>query len=766
MERQLAELQRKLAEAEERAAEEQRKSEHAEARAAEEQRRREAAEADAEQSQPKNLIEYLEACHSFSVALEVITDATLTTQGDTTRPSGRPFPQRIVPWDDFPTQQEEVWQKISINPDFHSQRVYPSAHQLDYVQKYLDPITSELGLRHFARETVENPVRTLIEEIHGNEQLREQLQLRGTMMFESHTNLGQQSETSIEEEIEHLSITEPNTSKAGGRRAKSKGKQADKKGKKNAGGAGRRRAGAADQFCIYELSDGQRAPVVLIEYKAPHKFPLAEIIAGFKGEIRPAEEIINKEGDDVEFLSKSLVAAVVTQLFSSMVGKGVQRGYVFTGEAIIFLFIPDDPTAVFYHLSIPHLDFQEYDENRLHRTSVAQISAFVLTALATEAPGQSWHDAAAGLDTWAVEYIDILKKIPETIRKAPPQSSYKPSRWKGFSRSPIRTRSRRLALTCNSPADIQVHDGSDEDDDNDIPSPTPDRNARRHVSQGKSASAQHRGARTGPNESNPSGQDEMEPTWTPRVGDRPYCSQKCLLGLAFGGTVDDQCPNLEYHQGKHLRLSTFLHLVRIQLAKDRGRDADCKPFYVKGSRGALFKVRLSSHGYTLVAKAMKQADRKHLLQEAKVYGHLRPIQGSCIPVCLGTVDLELPYYYDHGVYDSMLFLSWAGRSLYQCLNRENEARILDKATRTLQAVHALQVLHTDAEPRNMLWDEQCERLMLVDFERAEILARSPLSSITPNRKRNRQGEIKRTVKGDDFEREIRSARGCISRCIR
>ncbi|KAH7418838.1 hypothetical protein BKA64DRAFT_565249 [Cadophora sp. MPI-SDFR-AT-0126] len=689
MEKQLVELQRKLAEAEERAAEEQRRP-----------------------------------CHGFSVALEVITDATLTTQGDTTRPSGRLFPQRIVPWDDFPTQQEGVWQKLSTNTDFHSQRVYPSAHQLDYVQKYLDPITSELGLRHYARETVENPVRTLIEEIHGNGQLREQLQLRGTMMFESHTNLGQQSQPSIEEEIEHMSVTEPNTSQVGGRRAKSKGKQAEKKGKQNTEGACRRRAGAADQFCIYELSDGQRAPVVLIEYKAPHKFPLAEIIAGFKGEIQPAEEIINKEGDDFEFLSKSLFAAVVTQLFSSMVGKGVQRGYVFTGEAIIFLFIPDDPTTVRCHLSIPHLDFQEDDENRFHRTSVAQISAFVLTALAAEAPGQSWHDVAAGLDTWAVEYIDILKKIPETIRKAPPQSSYKPGRWKGFSRSPIRTRSRRLAITCNSPT------------------------------------------RTGPNKSNSSGQDEMEPTCTLRVEDRPYCSQKCLLGLAFGSTIDDQCPNLEYHQGKHLRLSTFLRLVRIQLAKDRGRDADCKPFYVKGSRGALFKIRLSSHGYTLVAKAMKQADRKHLLQEAKVYGQLRPLQGRCIPVCLGTVDLDLPYYYDYGVYDSMLFLSWAGRSLYQCLNRENQARILEKATVTLQAVHALQVLHTDAEPRNMLWDERCERLMLVDFERAEILARVPLSSITPNRKRNRQGEKKRAVKSDDFEREIRSARGYISRCIR
>jgi uncharacterized protein Usg len=71
-----------------------------------------------------------------------------------------------VPWRDFPALQEKIWQKLSISPDFSSQRVFPSAHQLDYVRKYLDPIASEVALRHFARDTVENPVRTLIEEIH------------------------------------------------------------------------------------------------------------------------------------------------------------------------------------------------------------------------------------------------------------------------------------------------------------------------------------------------------------------------------------------------------------------------------------------------------------------------------------------------------------------------------------------------------------------------------------------------------------------------
>lgn len=209
----------------------------------------------------------------------------------------------------------------------------------------------------------------------------------------------------------------------------------------------------------------------------------------------------------------------------------------------------------------------------------------------------------------------------------------------------------------------------------------------------------------------------------------------------------------------------FLRLVRLQLATDRGRDADCTPLYIKGSRGALFKVRLSSHGYTLLAKGMEEDDRDHLVQECRVYQHVRSIQGIHVPVCMGMVDLKLPYYYDSGIYVTILLLSWGGRSIYEYLNRATADAISDKAGAALQALHKLKVLHKDAEPRNMLWDERHDRLMLVDFERAEIWDRQPLSTITANRKRKRQVKSGAAVRDVDFEGEIRSARREISRCI-
>ena len=68
----------------------------------------------------------------------------------------------------------------------------------------------------------------------------------------------------------------------------------------------------------------------------------------------------------------------------------------------MFLYIPDDPTIVYYYVSVPNLDVLDDDKTRLHRTAFAQVFTFVLQSLRAEPTPQSWHDVASGLDTWAV----------------------------------------------------------------------------------------------------------------------------------------------------------------------------------------------------------------------------------------------------------------------------------------------------------------------------------------------------------------------------
>ncbi|KAJ8122376.1 hypothetical protein ONZ43_g1411 [Nemania bipapillata] len=170
-EKRSAEEQHRREDAEKRSAEEQRRREDAEKRSAEEQRRRREEEERIEKSRPQALPQYLEACHSLSLAIQAVTEKSLTTQGDTTNPTGRIYPRRIVPWDDYPTRQENIWDRLSAYQSFCSDPAFPSSHQLDYVASLICPIASEMGLRYFERDTVENAVQKLVDEAYNDEQL-------------------------------------------------------------------------------------------------------------------------------------------------------------------------------------------------------------------------------------------------------------------------------------------------------------------------------------------------------------------------------------------------------------------------------------------------------------------------------------------------------------------------------------------------------------------------------------------------------------------
>ncbi|KAE9565880.1 hypothetical protein CGMCC3_g17941 [Colletotrichum fructicola] len=731
MEAELAKLRRQLREADR--------------RLGEEQRRREEAEELAKASQPQTIQAYLAACHSLSLAIQAVTDRSLTTQGDTTNPTGRIFPQRIIPWDDFATAQEGIWAQLSPGGSFSSQPLFPSQHQLDYVMSLVSPISSEIGLRNFERDTVENAVQKLIDEAYKDPRLRNDLGLRGTVTFESHTNLGE-TECTLSEHMDRMSIERDDT----GQQA-SASHPPSRKPRRRARGKGNR----ADQFCIYRTSDGRNIPALAIEYKAPHKLGRNEVVTGLASEIQPERDVINQNGEGFAFASKVLTAAVVTQLYSYMIGKGIQYGYVCTGEAFVFLHIPDDPATVYYHVCIPNLDVLDDDENRLHRTAVAQVFAFIIQALRAEPPPMSWHDAAATLDTWAVEYDDVLRNIPESVRKGKEAraSPYKPQRWRGFKRSPIQTRSR-----CKQPdTNASRRDDSDNDEEQHPPSPTPNRS-------NKTTATPSTGAGSAREHGHGRGRQECQGKQR-SIQDRPFCTSDCLRGLAYGGPVDKTCPNFEDHGYQHIDREEFLQLIRTQLAEDRGCDADATPLYLAGRIGALFKVRLSSCGYTLVAKGVERVDLVRLQRENDLYYRLKPVQGTCVPVCLGRVDLVLPYYYDSGVFEHFLFLSWAGRPLFDTVHQITNANIINKVSAAYKEIHKLHVLHKDAKPRNIVYEEGTGKVMIVDFERAEFCGRQPLGSLSPNAQNQRkQRRIQKQGK-DDFVTERESVIQSVARLV-
>ena len=55
-------------------------------------------------------------------------------------------------------------------------------------------------------------------------------------------------------------------------------------------------------------------------------------------------------------------------------------------------------------------------------------------------------------------------------------------------------------------------------------------------------------------------------------------------------------------------------------------------------------------------------------------------------------------------------------------------------------LHKLYVLYCDVEPRNVLYDANYQKVMIVDFKQAEFYSRQPLGSISTNsRKRKCEG---------------------------
>jgi len=680
-------------------------------------------------AQNQALRPYLESCHLL-LQPQIVTNKRFTTAGDLTKPEGRSYLKHIVPWVEFEEQQQAIWRELD-HERFGEREVFSSHQVLQEIQRDLPQISAEMELRHYAKIAVETPVdNRLMRELLELGNLCQRFRVQKGVRFQSHTNLGPQSTTRSSTSI---STSMPAAStRAGGKRA---------------------RGGEADQFCIHLRANGQQVPIIAIEYKAPHKFPKKDIHAGLQGNTIHVDEYLKANDNDhrIDFTSPGLVAAVITQLFDAMIRKPVQMGWVFTGEVIIFLRIfPSDLKTVHYFC---HNVGDEQADYR--KTTIARSFAFVLQALDLEELPQAWHDMAQRLSPWPNQTINPLRDIPSTDSpSADPSSEYEPG---------PRSRANKRRNRCADPSLEQAdsNEGDDDDSSTDFPTPYP---SQRSPTASRPRKQHRRGNQDQGNSSGAS--SEVKAFSMPKITieDRPYCTHQCLNGLASGGALDNNCPNIGDHQANHPPLRDFLDLVVRQLTTDRGVNADWKPLFIKGSRGALAKIRLSSHGYTLVGKAMRKVDHRYLTHEAAVYDQLHDVQGSIVPVCVGMIELQLPFYYDSNVYSHMILISWAGHPLSRYLTPSNEGAFISEVVKILQVLHRCQILHRDVELRNWVWDEAITKLMLVDFERAEIIKPRPsLGNIILNRKK--RVNHKEVMKNTAFATEIQLAQSAVSRYV-
>ena len=318
--------------------------------------------------------------------------------------------------------------------------------------------------------------------------------------------------------------------------------------------------------------------------------------------------------------------------------------------------------------------------------------------------------------------------IPLEDRKLdPPHSAFKARTYPNTTRSPYYLRKKKSPSyrSCCSLADEPTRDGRDNPADGSGDGPESINTPRKRGSINRSR-GEHQGRCT----------QDASSTGNQR---RQYCTQGCLLGLVWGSTLDQKCPNVKLHrQGEtgtlHLLSNQkFCAMVKRQLAADL--DRNCTDLKLQGSRGRLFQITLASHGYTFVGKGTRDVFVSDLRHEGRMYDRLRSFQGKKVPVYLGNIDLEQPWL-DLGVrIIHMLLLSWGGERVDKFKGVKN----LEMEVKRFESeVARLGVQHGDLRRPNMLWNEEVDGVMFIDLERATEIPTRTLQEFSVNQKRKRR----------------------------
>ena len=722
--------------------------------------------------QPTTLPQFLDACHVHLQAGLAVQSADLSTKGDPSNARQKKRPTYMREWSDFPSRQIAIWNEL-VCSSFMTVGHFTSPHtMLEYGENIRRRMMgSELDIHHFQRSTVEENVSMIVERIYKDEHLRRKFGLKGSVQFENHANT-LSPDDALSGRMQSVNISDRGRRRSPRLLEMERRDRADSRPKSPGSKSLLTSRPRADQFCVYNISTDpereERVPAFIVEYKAPHKFTLKAIQEGLRD--MTLQDVLDcEESDTPSTKYQRLVAAVVTQAFSYMVTAGLEFGYVCTGQAFIFLQVPEDPTTVRYFLSAPQADVGDSTgwsddatssmNNRLHLTAVAQVLAFTLQALQSPPRSHEWRaNAENKLMTWEYVYSEILDAAP-SLEATP--SEYCPSPGNELKRvSPIVLRQGpvpRPRTVCRPTSDtVPAEDDRDADQGNpDTPSqPSRRRAARAAESQNDSGQA----SKGKQSSRNTRGNQQA----------RPFCTRRCLLGLVRGGDLDRGCPNVNEHGTTVHRIdkAKFLAMMYDQLS--RTLDSNFEPCGRPGSRGVPFRATLASHGYTVIAKCTPADFVDCLQHEAAVYQRLQPIQGHYVPFHLGNLDLQRPYYYE-GIAKlvHVMFLEYGGVPISRQRKIIDQSSALRQVESCMKAVHGLGVLHRDVMPRNILRNCESGEVMVIDFERARMgPARPVLGMLSSNRKRKARidydGQKLTGLAERLFEQEMAEARAEIS----
>lgn len=698
--------ERRKQEAEGRRQEAEGRRQETERRRQETERRRQAEE----RNQQTSFTELLQHCHDLlSRQLRVETPSRSTT-GQIPLPTGKNCPTRLEHWADCPEQllrvYRSVYQYLQSEPG-RAPRLFSSLPELEGLGRRFarKPLSSEQDLEAYERFGVEEHVHDIIAELCKLPAACDEFSLGDGIQFSNHTNSLSRNETFEADTTQPSSTPNPRP----------------------------------DQFCIHRVDGNTNTLLTTVEYKPPHKLPVATLRMGlrpmdlWKKMVR-SNKIPTDQDAKLRYNAERLVCSAIVQEYHVMIQEGLEYSYLTNGIARVLLRVPqDEPTTLYYFFCDPHSEVNIAADtfSQLSRTSVARVLCLCLMAFRSPARGQEWRNRLRpDLHTWETNFEHTRSQIPRELQQIPHSDSTNPefpspesgSPYELPSSSPLQSPSegRRVptrSQTSCAPSEIRPRSRSPNSSGSDtnqtaghkrrISQVTPSPSARRS---GRQQEARH---------------DQEDHS---RRRTAQFCTQRCLLGLQTGKFLDELCPNVDHHRRgqddptQHpISAEDLMLSLKGQLDENIDR---CIPLGGCGSYGAPFKLTCTKYGYTVIGKGTTSGLWKEVSREAQVYRLLRRAQGSAVPVFLGTIDLAKIYYlHGAGQIRHMLIMGWGGECTAMM---ELTPHLRREIHRSNKEIKALGIIHEDLRCDNVLWNEELGRALIIDFHRSTLKCRPSL----------------------------------------
>ncbi|OQD78749.1 hypothetical protein PENANT_c084G07588 [Penicillium antarcticum] len=716
-----AEEQQRQAEEQQRQAEEQQRQAEDRQRQAEDERRqeKEKREEGEQRSRTTTFEEYLQYCHNLSRPLRVETPSRSTT-GQIPSPTGKYCPTRLEYWTDCPKQLSEICRSVYsyFQPERRqAPRLFSSFLELDGLVRRLvrKPLSSEQELEAYERFAVEEHVHDIITELCKIPAARNEFGLGDGIQFSNHTNILNENQMTEASESQTSSIHHPRP----------------------------------DQFCIHRVDGNTNTLLTSVEYKPPHKLSVATLRMGLRPmdlwkDLVKSNKIPTDPEAKLRYNAERLVCSALVQEYHVMIQEGLEYSYVTNGITRVLLRVPrDKPSMLYYFFCDPNSEVDPEGDfiSNLSKTSVARVLCLCLMAFHSPVRGQEWRNRVhPNIPIWKTSFDHTRSQIPKKeLQQIPHSDSTNPefpspdtsSSYELPSSSPLPSPSegRRVptrSQTRCAPSEIRPRSRSPNSSGSDTNQTA---GHKRRISQvTPSPSARRSGRQQEP------GNDRDDHS---RRRAALFCTQRCLLGLQTGKSLDELCPNLNHHRrGQNAPTQHPVSAKDLMLSLKRQLDENidrCIPLGGCGSYGAPFKLTCMKYGYTVIGKGTTSGLWEEVSREAQVYQILRKAQGSAVPVFLGTIDLAKIYFlHGAGQIRHMLVMGWGGEST---ATMELTPHLRREIHRSNKEVKALGIIHEDLRRDNVLWCKELGRALIIDFHRSTLRCRPAKQRLGPAKRR-------------------------------